>query len=422
MLTPEENKLVTQIGPETPMGDLFRRFWVPAFLSRELAEPDGTPARTRLLGEHIVGFRDTSGRLGILEAACPHRGVDLSYGINEENGLRCPRCGWKFDVEGAIVDMPLEPEEEAQQMMKDIRAVAYRAREWGGVIWTYMGPAGESAELPQFEWGDLPDANRFITKYVQECNYLQGLEGGIDSARIDYLYDMLFGDPPSVESTADRLVQGLQGQPAEAQKPVQTVAIKATDYGLLVGASAEQGADQSHWQLNQWLMPFYTTPTPEGGGLLGCLAWVPVDDRNTMVYAVTYHPDRALTEEEVSRRRAGHGFHPTLEEGTYKRARNKENDYLIERKTSGANPLASISNQFELALVLEESMGAIVDRSREQLDENDIAVAAARKMLMKAAIDLREGTEPAAAHMGHAYNVRAASATLGKGETLEDVG
>ncbi|MDE2900860.1 MAG: Rieske 2Fe-2S domain-containing protein [Chloroflexota bacterium] len=421
MLTPEENKLVTQIGPETPMGDLFRRFWVPAFLSRELAEPDGTPARTRLLGEHIVGFRDTSGRLGILEAACPHRGVDLSYGINEENGLRCPRCGWKFDVEGTIVDMPLEPEEEAQQMMKDIRAVAYRAREWGGVIWTYMGPAGESAELPQFEWVELPAENRFITKYVQECNYLQGLEGGIDSTRIAYLYDMLFGDPPSVETTADRLVQGLQSEPAEAEKPIQTVAIKTTDYGLLVGASTEQGRDQSQWQLNQWLMPFYTTPKPEGEGLLGCLAWVPVDDRNTMVFAITYHPDRPLTEDEVSERRAGHGFHPTLEEGTYKRARNKENDYLIERKTSGANPLASISNQFELALVLEESMGAIVDRSKEQLDENDIAVVAARKMLMKAAIDLREGTEPAAAHMGHAYNVRAASTTLGKGETLENV-
>ena len=124
----------------------------------------------------------------------------------------------------------------------------------------------------------------------------------------------------------------------------------------------------------------------------------------------------------MAKRRAGFGYHPTLEEGTYKRARNKENDYLIERKTSGANPLATISNQFELALVLEESMGAVVDRSREQLDENDIAVVAARMMLMKAAIDLREGTEPPAAHMGAIYNVRAANATLGKGETLEDVG
>ncbi len=421
MLTPEENRLVTEIGPETPMGELFRRFWVPAFLARELAEPDGTPARTRLLGEHIVGFRDTSGRLGILEAACPHRGVDLSYGFNEENGLRCPRCGWKFDVEGNIVDMPLEPDEEATQMMKEIKAVAFRANEWGGVIWVYMGPKEESAEMPQFEWGDLPAGHRFITKYVQECNYLQGLEGGIDSSRMSLLFEMLFGDPPSVESTADHLVQGLSDDQT-APRPVQTMAIKTTDYGLLVGASTEHGQDQSAWQLNQWLMPFYTTPKPEGDGLLGCLAWVPVDDRNTMVFAITYHPDRPLTEAEVSQRRAGHGFHPTLEEGTYKRARNKENDYLIERKTSGANPLASISNEFELALVLEESMGAIVDRSREQLDENDVAVMAARKMLMKAAIELREGTEPAAAHMGHAYNVRAAQTTLGKGETLEDVG
>jgi predicted HicB family RNase H-like nuclease len=275
--------------------------------------------------------------------------------------------------------------------------------------------------MPQFEWGDLPADNRFITKYVQECNYLQGLEGGIDSSRISFLFDMLWGDPPSVETTADRLVQGLQDDGGQQERTIQTVSVKTTDYGLLVGASTEQGVDESTWHLNQWLMPFYTTPKPEGDGLLGCLAWVPVDDRNTMIFAITYHPDRPLTEAEVSQRREGHGFHPKLEEGTYKRARNKENDYLIERKTSGANPLASISNQFELALVLEESMGAIVDRTREQLDENDIAVVAARRMLMKAAIDLREGTEPAAAHMGHAYNVRAASTTLGKGATIEDV-
>ena len=404
------------------MGELFRRFWVPAFLSRELAEPDGTPARTRLLGEHIVGFRDTSGRLGILEAACPHRGVDLSFGINEENGLRCSRCGWKFDIEGNITDMPFEPDEEAAEMKKTIKAVAFGSQEWGGVVWAYMGPKDESAEMPQFEWGALPAENRFITKYVQECNYLQGLEGGIDSTRISFLFDMLFGDLPSLESTVDRLVEGLQDDAPAHEQPIQTVAVKTTDYGLLVGASTENGQDQSSWQLNQWLMPFYTTPKPEGNGLLGCLAWVPVDDRNTMVFAITYHPDRPLTEDEVAKRRAGFGYHPTLEEGTYKRARNKENDYLIERKTSGANPLATISNQFELALVLEESMGAVVDRSREQLDENDIAVVAARMMLMKAAIDLREGTEPPAAHMGAIYNVHAANATLGKGETLEDVG
>ena len=404
------------------MGDLFRRFWVPAFLSRELAEPDGTPARTRLLDEHIVGFRDTSGRLGVLEAACPHRGVDLSFGINEENGLRCSRCGWKFDVEGNITDMPFEPDEEATEMMKTIKAVAYGVQEWGGIVWTYMGPKGESAEMPQFEWGQLPQGHRFISKFVQECNYLQGLEGGIDNSRVTFLFDMLFGDLPSLESTADRLMEGLQEDPPVREQLIQTVAVKTTDYGLLVGASTEQGKDQSAWQLSQWLMPFYTTPMPAGDGLLGCLAWVPVDDRNTMVYAITYHPDRPLSEDEIAQRRAGFGNHPTLEEGTYKRARNKENDYLIERKTSGANPLASISNQFELSLVLEESMGAIVDRTKEQLDENDIAVMAARRLLMKAAIDLREGTEPAAAHMGAIYNVRAASTVLGKGETLEDVG
>ncbi len=417
MLTPEENKLVTEIGPDTPMGDLFRRFWVPVFHARELVDPDGAPARTRLLGEHIVGFRDTSGRLGILEAACPHRGVDLSYGVNEENGLRCGRCGWKFDVEGNVLDMPYES--DAESLMKTIKAVAYGVQEWGDLIWAYMGPKEESPERPEFEWGQLPEDHRYISKFVQECNYLQGLEGGIDSSRISFLYDMLFGDPPTVETTADHLVQGIEG--TRKKEKSQSVSIKTTDYGLMVAASIDEGKETNNWQVNQWMMPFYTTPKPEGDGLLGCLAWVPVDDKNTMVYVITYHPDRPMTEEELETRKAGGGNHPELNEGTYKRKRNKENDYLIERKTSGANPLATISNEFELALVLEESMGAIVDRTKEQLDPNDIAIMETRRILMKSAIDLREGTEPAAAHNGAAYNVRASSPVLKRDASIDQV-
>ncbi len=417
MLTPEENKLVTEIGPDTPMGDLFRRFWVPVFHARELVDPDGAPARTRLLGEHIVGFRDTSGRLGILEAACPHRGVDLSYGVNEENGLRCGRCGWKFDVEGNILDMPYEP--DAESLMKTIKAVTYGVQEWGGLIWAYMGPKEESPERPEFEWGQLPEDHRYISKFVQECNYLQGLEGGIDSSRISFLYDMLFGDPPTVETTADHLVQGIEG--TRKKEKSQSVSIKTTDYGLMVAASIDEGQETNDWQVNQWMMPFYTTPKPEGDGLLGCLAWVPVDDKNTMVYVITYHPNRPMTEEELETRKAGGGNHPELNEGTYKRKRNKENGYMIERKTSGANPLATISNEFELALVLEESMGAIVDRTKEQLDPNDIAIMETRRILMKSAIDLREGTEPAAAHNGAAYNVRASSPVLKRDASIDQV-
>ena len=168
-------------------------------------------------------------------------------------------------------------------------------------------------------------------------------------------------------------------------------------------------------------MPFYTTPKPEGDGLLGCLAWVPVDDKNTMVYVITYHPDRPMTEDELQTRKSGVVNHPELTEGTYKRKRNKENDYLIERKTSGANPLATISNEFELALVLEESMGAIVDRTKEQLDPNDIAIMETRRMLMKSAIELREGTEPAAAHNGTAYNTRASAIVLQRDASIDQV-
>ena len=273
------------------MGELFRRFWVPAFLSRELAEPDGTPARTRLLGEHIVGFRDTSGRLGILEAACPHRGVDLSFGINEENGLRCSRCGWKFDVEGNITDMPFEPDEEAAEMMKTIKAVAFGSQEWGGVVWAYMGPKDESAEMPQFEWGALPAREPLHHQVRTGVQLPAGARGRhrqhphLLPLRHALWRPALAGDdrrPPR---------GGLQDDAPAHEQPIQTVAVK--DDGLRpAGGSVHRrmAKDQSSWQLNQWLMPFYTTPKPEGNGLLGCLAWVPVDDRNTMVFAITITP------------------------------------------------------------------------------------------------------------------------------------
>ena len=114
MLSAEDNELLTRVGPDTPMGALVRRFWFPILLSAEIEEPDSEPLRIKVLGEFFVAFRDTQGRLGLLDARCPHRGADLSFGLNEEGGLRCAQCAWKFDVEGNILDLPMEPEKTRQ--------------------------------------------------------------------------------------------------------------------------------------------------------------------------------------------------------------------------------------------------------------------------------------------------------------------
>ena len=158
MLSREENKILTQIGPGTPMGEVMRRYWMPALLSTELPAPDCPPVRVKLLGEDLVAFRDSQGRIGLLDEHCPHRLPSLFLGRNEENGLRCVYHGWKFDVAGACVDMPNEP---AENNFKDkIRTKSYPTMDQGGVIWAYMGPPEKQPESPGMEWSEYVPAGR----------------------------------------------------------------------------------------------------------------------------------------------------------------------------------------------------------------------------------------------------------------------
>ena len=181
-----DNERLTRVGAGTPMGETMRRYWLPALLSAELPEPDGPPVRVRLLGENLVAFRDTGGRLGLLEEFCPHRRTSLFLGRNEEGGLRCVYHGWKFDADGNCLDMMNEP--EGSDYHTKVRAVSYPAVEMGGVVWAYLGPAERRPPLPRFEWTQVPDSHRLITKNRQECNWLQGLEGGIDTAHAPILH------------------------------------------------------------------------------------------------------------------------------------------------------------------------------------------------------------------------------------------
>jgi phthalate 4,5-dioxygenase len=189
MLSKEDNELLTHTGPGTPMGELFRRFWLPALLSSELPEPDCPPIRLRLLSEDLIAFRDTEGRVGLLGQHCPHRGASLFFGRNEESGLRCVYHGWKFDVDGACVDMPNEPPES--NFKSKVHATAYPCIERAGVIWTYMGPPDRQPEPPQLEWARVPETHVVMSKYIASCNYMQAMEGDIDSAHVSFLHKRL---------------------------------------------------------------------------------------------------------------------------------------------------------------------------------------------------------------------------------------
>ncbi len=171
MLTPADNDILTRVGPGTPMGTLMRRYWIPALLPAELPEPDCAPIRLRLLSEDLVAWRDTSGRVGIMQQSCPHRGASMFFGRNEEDGLRCVYHGWKFDTEGTCVDMPNEPAES--NFKHKIRAAAYPTVEQGGVVWVYMGATGLQSPMPQLLSNLLPTTHTKAWKRHQASNYMQ---------------------------------------------------------------------------------------------------------------------------------------------------------------------------------------------------------------------------------------------------------
>ena len=186
MLSKADNEFLTSAGTGTPMGELLRRFWMPALLSEELQERDGPPKKIRVLGEDLLAFRQTDGRVGIVEPHCPHRGANLYFGRNEECGLRCSFHGWKFDIDGNCVDLPTSPPESTYK--DTIKLLAYPTREWADMIWVYMGPRELTPELPQLELGLVPAAHRYVSKKRQDCNWVQSLEGAIDTAHFSFLH------------------------------------------------------------------------------------------------------------------------------------------------------------------------------------------------------------------------------------------
>src|SRR5262249_32279885 len=236
MLSREENELVTRVGEGTPMGNAMRRYWIPALLASEIGEPDGAPVRTRLLGEDLVAFRDTEGRIGLIEEFCPHRRVSLYFGRNEECGLRCIYHGWKFDVSGACVDMMNEPEE--YDFKHKVRMTAYPTCELGGIVWAYLGPAERIPPLPKFAWTQAPEASRHVTKVIEECNWLQALEGGIDTSHAPILHRLL---------TEESKRGGFKPSNPFVRGKAPKLVVDITDYGYqYAGIRPLDGGDNVH--------------------------------------------------------------------------------------------------------------------------------------------------------------------------------
>jgi len=382
MITAKQNDDLTRTGLGTLMGDLFRRYWLPALHASELPAPDSPPVRVKLLSENLIAFRDTLGRLGLIDEFCAHRGVSLWFGRNEECGLRCPYHGWKYDVSGQCVDLPSEG--DSGPMRQRIKLKSYPCIEAGGVIWTYMGPPELKPAPPAFEWVSVAPERRFVSKRLQECNYLQALEGGIDSSHVSFLH--------SGALKSDPLFVGSKGNVYNERDRMPQFDVVEFEGGLLIGARRNAENNRYYWRITPWILPTHTIIPPRADHPLGAHVWVPIDDQNNWAWSINFHPARALTADERAAMTSGQGIHNKYVPGTFVPLANKTNDYLMDRAAQKAGKhFSGVEGIAMQDASLQESMGPIQDRTRENLCPTDRGIVMTRRMLLQAAESNRNG-------------------------------
>jgi len=412
MLSTEDNETVTRVGAGTPMGQLLRQYWIP-FLASSDVESDGQPYLVRLLGEDLVAFRDSDGRVGLVDQACPHRGAPMLFARNEEGGIRCVYHGWKFTVEGRCEEMPAEPVDSP--MVKRVTIKSYPVRERNGVLWAYMGPSKEAPPLPDVEWNLVPESHSVVTFRVQECNWLQALEGEIDSAHAAILHGRK-------GSTISQWRQGQDLSPTfEVQQHVA---------GLSVAARRKDGAEHNYIRVNQFLMPFWTLVPPQKQyPELSGHAWVPIDDHHTLAIMFSYTPDqpfyeksRKLFKEGYKGRETGHhsaGNYVTKPLTTpyrnYWSRFNRANAYDYNYETG-------MPGLWLEDAACQSGVAPIYDRSKEHLGTSDTGIARVRRMLLDSIRRLTQGQPAPAVDSPESFMVRAVSITIPSGGDWTEYG
>jgi phthalate 4,5-dioxygenase len=398
VLSKEDNETLTRVGPGTLMGNLLRRYWTPALLAEELPDAGGSPVRVRLLGEDLVAFRDSSGEVGLVAENCPHRGASLYFGRNEDCAIRCVYHGWAFDRDGECVDMPSEPRPFADR----IKITAYPTHESGGIVWTYMGPKESITAFRDFGTEDLPPEAISVSKLHSTCNWVQSMEGNIDTAHISHLHQF-DGIDDIVDDGSDR-----PGYPTNSQSwkywrhdRAPRLEVDDTWFGYRYAGIRTTPNGHTHVRVTAYAIPYSTmvagVPFTSGNGM-----FVPIDDDNCWRYNVTTHLRRnpqnlgldnlfgvsPFTTPFIAGRKGGAGIIP--------RQWTPENEYGIDRDVQRGSTFSGISDFVSQDLMVTETMGPIYDRSQEHLGSTDASIIQMRNILLAAARGLAEGKRPPA--------------------------
>ncbi len=389
MTTRKDGETLTRVGPGTPMGEMFRQYWFPAILSKELTA-DGDPVRLKLLGEQLIAFRDTAGKVGIMDHRCPHRCASMFYGRNEKGGIRCVYHGWKFDAEGNCTDMPNVP--AAQDFKHKVHAKAYKTHEQNGMVWVFMGDQQNVPPFPLFEVAMIPEEEMEIVCVQRACNYLQALEGDIDTSHFGFLHAGSV-DPAVMDATNPTTYAVIDKSPEYI--------VSDTDWGTMYAAHRDLGDGRIHWRTASFAFPFWTMQ-PDGPfeKHITARAWVPLDDEHTMFTFFNWKGNIpalrsdtqgvTLPDLEVE-----WDYQPNTTDwlGRWRLKSHEGNDYNIDRESQRHRSYTGIRSVHLQDLAITESMGPITDHGFEHLAPSDKMITQTRRRLLNAVKKFQETGE-----------------------------
>jgi phthalate 4,5-dioxygenase len=393
MLTHEDNELLCRVEPGTPMHEAFKRYWLVAGRVKDLGGPDCDPQRVTILCEDYVMFRDSAGKVGFLRERCCHRGASLCLGRNEEGGIRCIYHGWKFAVDGTVLDTPNTTDEKFKTRY---RQPSFPAVELGGLIWVYLGPKELQPPLPDYYWLHYDDSKRDIAPVMFNANYTQAVDGGADSSHLTILHqDALGRTTGRLDDVRERILKN--SAPRFETYP--------TDFGQFsVAVRTVPGADGEMIEsarVSAYIAPSTVQVT---GGIKGRGGWgvaTPVTSEKTIFYIGVFDKDgvgdwadqaqRFQNIDDESLHRIGiHPNSPDREE-KFSRANNWGQD---RAKMKAGKAFAGLHLFIPEDIAVAESAGAIYDRSEENLVPADQVIVRIRRILMDIARDVKAGRQP----------------------------
>ena len=403
MLTTEENELLCRVDGDAPMGQLMRRHWIPALLSEEVLEADGDPVPVCLLGEELVAWRDTDGKVGLMDRYCPHRRVSLQFGRNEDGGLRCLYHGWKVNVLGQVIEMPSEP--AVSCLAQKVQHKTYPTHEHGGFVWAYMGPPESISAFEPPPYAPSADTKISIAKIIIDCNWAQILEGAIDSAHSSSLHS---SDITPARGDRTQTTSTLMLRPTTDKAP--RIQVHPTPYGMKYAAirrPIQNAAIQDYVRMTLFVAPFTVMIPPNSVYGLANVN-VPIDDTHTAFYFIAWSEgSQKGIEQNEWRTFLGAQMGVDLD-SNYRKLRNLGNGYMQDRKAMKSGNFTGIRGIPNQDIAMWETMGPIANRSEERLGASDQAIVAFRKVMLDAVQKFRDG-QPA---IGAAPEVRRQQATL----------